>query len=189
MKTQILISITFSLFVSPAFARSPDSVTGGIMVAQLVNDVGNRNAALRRVAADIVEMKTQRLGILDRSTTALQQSLRTNGCRKVDIDSFTSLTVQFEDYGIEALRDAKKYLEAGGPDAEYNSRSEILYARRNTETLNRSRLNFANTALERGCTDIANLLYRHVFAYGPPEFSKRAELGMRDVAAKRLKQN
>ena len=188
MKAQILIFVVFSLFVAPAMARAEHSDPIGMVVSQLTNDAAKGNAAVRQVAAGIIELKNERLEVLSRTTKALQQSLRTNGCRKAEFDSFTNLTVQFEDYRIEALRDAKKYLEAGGPDSEANSQSEVLYARRNTDALARSRLNFADSALERGCTDTANILYRHVFAYGPPEFSRRAELGLRDVAAKRLKQ-
>jgi hypothetical protein len=187
VQVRILLFVAFASAVAPTIGRPVKAAAGNIVSAQAADEVVRGNASVRQLTSSILDLKYQRLELLDRSTKGLQQSLRTNGCRKVDIDKFMTLTVQFANYGIEALNDAKKALETGGQTAEADFHSERLLAERTTIELHRSELNFADTALERGCTDAANSLYRHVFAYGPPEFSRRAQLGMRDVAARRAK--
>lgn len=181
-----MISVAALFSASPIHARAESFDAKKTLIAETARDLANRNASLEEIDA----AQEQLLEAFERLSTLIVRSVRTIGCRKA-AEHFADFSKKLADLHIEALEESKKTIEdrnrMSPTDFSNKFQGLILFATRANTTLYRSRLDFADAALAQHCTDLANIFYRNVFAYGPPEFFKRAELGLRDVDAQRAK--
>jgi hypothetical protein len=184
------LSVAALFSASPIHARAESFDAKKTLIAETARDLANRNASLEEIEAALEQNRNKLLEAFEQLSTAIVRSVRTSDCRKA-AEQFAAFSKKLADLHIEALEESKKTIEdrnrMSPTDFSNKFQGLILFATRANTTLYRSRLDFADAALAQHCTDLANIFYRNVFAYGPPEFSKRAELGLRDVDAQRAK--